>query len=180
MRFEPEIILDPSYAQILTVARNMRAWDAAEIWPMHFTKRPEDLAARCMHSGIRGVVWCGRPIVAFGFFNAGPKYYQAWMFATDEWPRVALTLTRFARREMLPFLFDEQGANRIEARSLEGHVVAQDWMRALGAEDEGEIIDRGENRETYRLFALTRSKWEYVHLLKPSASGAAITAGANA
>lgn len=156
----PEIYLHPSYSQILSVARDMREWDAAEIYPMLRSKTPEDLAAMSLAATITGIVRTDHPIICFGFNEAGPKFYNAFMFATDEYRDGILTLTRFARREMIPFLFEELGANRIEARSMLGHTSAQAWMRTLGAIDECEIIDRGENRETYIVFSITRTAYE--------------------
>ena len=156
----PEIFMKPSYSQVVHVARHMRKWDAREIYPMRHSKKPEDLAEQVCKSTISGIVRTDRPIICFGFQEMGPKYFQAFMFATDEWRRGALTLTKFAKREMIPFIFEDLGANRVEARSLVGHLNAQDWMNALGAIEECDIPDRGEDRETYKLFAITKTSYE--------------------
>ena len=81
----PEIYLNPSYTQILSVARDMREWDAAEIYPMVRSKEPEDLAAQLTGATISGIVRTDRPIIVFGFNENGPKFYNAFMFATDRY-----------------------------------------------------------------------------------------------
>ena len=160
----PNIYIPASYSQVLHVARNMREWDAREIWPMRRSKTPEDLASACVQSQVCGIVRLDRPVVAFGFQQAGVGKYQAWMFATDEWLGAALTLTKFARRKMVPHLFEELGANRVEARSMVGHDDAQAWMRSLGARDECVLEDYGYGREPYVLFSITRTTYEKEYL----------------
>lgn len=155
-----EIIEDPSYSQILTVARNMREWDRREIFSMGVVRTPEDLSEHCLRSFYKGVLRTDHPVAAFGFSGNWDGYCQAWMFAAPDWAAGALALTKYARRSILPWLFFEAGIRRIEARSMVGHVQAQKWMRILGATELCKLRDYGLNGEDYLLFELCRSDFE--------------------
>ena len=104
-----EIIEDPSYSQILTVARNMREWDRREIFSMGVVRTPEDLSEHCLRSFYKGVLRTDHPVAAFGFSGNWDGYCQAWMFAAPDWAAGALALTKYARRSILPWLFFEAG-----------------------------------------------------------------------
>ena len=139
----------------------MRDMDAEEIFPLTWTGKPEDLAmAICASGGIANVALCsGRPVAAWGATLVKPKMWQVWMFSTDRWPSVALTVTRNIRKEMMPSMI-ESGAVRADCWSMEGHDVAHRWLEVLGALRECSVEDYGATRKTFHCYSWTRSRLE--------------------
>jgi hypothetical protein len=134
------------------VAARMREADRAEV----FATWPDDdfgaLAARAAQRGplafCAGQDW---PIACFGAAQCWPGVYQAWMYATDDFPRVAIPLTRWVKCRIMPLL-RTTGAHRMHAYSLDGHTTAQKWMLALGARHEATHLNFGKRGETFHVF----------------------------
>jgi RimJ/RimL family protein N-acetyltransferase len=124
---------------ILPVARNMREWDKREIYATRFTDDPELLAKEVEFMG-KEVGWVAglgdQPIAAFGCFLMWPGVWSMWLFATDDFGRIGISMTKLIVRSIVPMLF-EGGAHRLEARSMDGHVDAQRWLEVIGARREG-------------------------------------------
>lgn len=144
-------------ADLLYVADNMREWDAREIFATRWTDDRADLAAAVLACGEFGWVAGdgGLPVAAFGASPSWNGVWQVWMFATDDWPKVALGVTRFIKKVMIPAL-EEVGCHRAECRSMEGHVVAHRWLEALGAHKESELKHYGRDGQTFYLYCWTR------------------------
>ena len=92
------------------------------------------------------------PVAVVAAIECWPGFYSVGMFATDAWPEVACSLTRWARRRMAASLL-AAGAHRMECRTIEGHETAHRWLERLGAVREAVMPDMGRNRETFYLYA---------------------------
>ena len=98
-------VIDARYADVVYVARNMRALDAEEIWPVTRARTPEDLALSIVSGGKNFVALYGEsPVAAWGAVELRPKVVSVWMFATDQWTKVSLSVTRQIKRELIPLL----------------------------------------------------------------------------
>lgn len=146
----------PTPTDVRFVAANMRAADAAEIFATRWTDAPDDIVTDVMHAG--PFVWTTgleRPIAVVGAFPSHPGVWQVFMFATDEFPRIGLGMTRFVRKCMIPALIDSN-AHRAQCHSIEGHDVAHRWLESLGAQVESVAKGWGRNGEDFRVYVWTR------------------------
>jgi hypothetical protein len=163
-------LVPATYADIVYIARRMRKLDAEEILPLIWSGKPEDLAASTIAVGGLATValFGGQPVAAFGAYMGRPAFWNVWMFATDQWPRVALSVTRNIRKVMMPAMLDGD-AVRADCWSMEGHDVAHRWLELLGAVREASVEDYGPRRKTFHCYSWTRSRLErdgdfdYVH-----------------
>jgi hypothetical protein len=146
-----------SYNAVCWIAENMRSEDCREIFATRWDTKPESLATDAMQSYEFGwVAWHGDiPVCAIGAMPKHPGVWSVWMFATDDFYKVALTVTRFARNKMKPVL--QSVAHRVECRSIEGHTEAQKWLEFLGMTQESVIPKYGKNGETFLLYSFINS-----------------------
>ena len=156
----PVSLVPAIYADVVFIARRMRKLDAEEIFPLTWTGKPEDLAASCVAGGISTVALSGDvPVAAWGAREIRPCFWNVWMFATDRWPEVALSVTRHINREMMPAMIDA-GAVRADCWSMEGHDVAHRWLELLGAVREASLEDYGAGRKVFHCYSWTKSRLE--------------------
>jgi hypothetical protein len=147
----------PSAHDFATVARNMRDSDLAEFLAVSFAEDREaladDLTLRYGHRDdlIAGYV-DGEPVAVGAAIEARPNVLSLLFFATDGFPRAALTLTRFITRELFP-RSREAGVHRIEAISIEGNASAHRWIETLGLSIETPIYGHGKDGQTFLQFA---------------------------
>lgn len=141
---------------LYSIIENMREADRREIFATRWSDDPHDLvrdAMACYEFG-----WIAylddRPVAAIGGVPIHPGVWSVWMFATDEFPKIKFSLTRFALRQMKPVLQDV--AHRVECRSIEGHEDAQNWLAFLGMKRESSIPKYGRNGELFHLYAWTK------------------------
>ena len=156
----PTVSLEPAtYADAAYVARRMRPGDANEILPLLWGGA-EDLAlsASAAHYA-RTAFYDGKPVAVVGGTQTHPACWQVFMFATNDWPRVALSVTRHVVREMLPAWY-ASGANRAECRSHAAYDWAHRWLEMMGASREAVIPEYGREAETYYQYVWLRSKTE--------------------
>jgi hypothetical protein len=108
-----------------------------------------------------GIGWIGyrgdEPIAVFGMSMIHSNVAQVWMFTTDRWPLVALSLTRFAKKTIIPLLQDS-GIRRAQCFSMDTHTVAHRRLNMLGATEECNIPNYGKNGESFRLFAWSEGR----------------------
>lgn len=108
--------------------------------------------------GGRPDVMCGSddalgPICIGGTIEARPNVISLLFFATDDFPKIALPITRFIRQNLFPKLI-AAGAHRIEAVSMDGHDQTHAWLRTIGLEAEtGPMRGYGKNREDFVQFS---------------------------
>lgn len=153
-------LLDVAY-----VCNRLREADAREIFATRRTDDPDALAVEIIrYWGPMGWVAynSARPVALVGATETWPGVWSAWMMATDEFPDVALGLTKFVKRRMIPGLV-ELGAFRCEARSIDGHTEAQRWLQVLGAVQEARLRRYGRNGEDFLVFRFDRPEDAHVH-----------------
>lgn len=157
MKIEPA-----STEDVRSVALRMRARDFEEfsaVAPVDTREELADLLAE--RYGGRDEVLCGwfdgKPVSIGGTIEARPNVLTLLFFATDEFPRVALPVTRFIRNELFP-RFMAAGVHRIEAVSLATHAEAHTWLRVLGLERETRAMrGYGKRGEAFIQFAKVRA-----------------------
>lgn len=146
---------------LLTVARAMREQDFAEFAATsHAEGRngiAEMLAARY---GGREDVLVGRndegdPVCIGGTIEAWPNVITLLFFATDDFPKIGLPMTRWIKRELFP-RYLAAGVHRIQAVSHGEHAAAHAWLRTLGLREEVRLEGFGKNGETFLQFAMLK------------------------
>lgn len=140
---------------VLYVAKHMRAIDREEIYGLRNHENPFLITNDTMAAAsFSWVAWHGGwPAVVIGGRELWPGRWSMHCFGTDQFAKLGLPLTRFVKQHMLPTLFGDLGAKRLEADSLATHTDAHRWMEALGAHRESVKKSYGRNGETYFGFA---------------------------
>lgn len=175
-------LVPATYGEVVFIARRMRALDAEEILPLTWSGTPEDLAAGVvMSNSLKTVALSGGvPVAAYGAGLMRPLIYSVWMFSTDRWSEVALSVTKDIRRRMMPEMLDS-GAVRAQCWSMDGHDVAHRWLELLGAVREASIEDYGPTRKTFHCYSWTRSRLErdgdFLHVYRTLRTKDALDAG---
>jgi hypothetical protein len=78
----------------------------------------------------------GEPVGLVVMIFARPNVATLTFFATDRFPEIAISVTRFATRTLFPTYMAE-GVHRIECASIEGYSHAHRWIQMLGMNEEG-------------------------------------------
>lgn len=155
-------IIPLNYGNLLYIAQRMRELDKEEIYATRWTNNPKDLAEDGMM--IPHMSWIaaadGEPVAGFGAVPMHPGCWAVWMFATDKWPKVALSVTRYIKKKLIPSL-QQAGAVRAECRSHANHHIAHKWLDSLGAVKESTLKKYGKDGEDFYLF-----KWHNDSTLK--------------
>lgn len=149
-----------SESGLLYVADNMREIDKKEVFATMWGDNPSDLAETIVSKDGFGWIASGNdnlPIAAFGAIACWPGVWQVWMFATDRWPEVAMDVTRFIRRIMIPAIKSTDWI-RAECRSIDGHHVAHRWLESLGAKREASLAMFGKGGDTFHVYSWTNQK----------------------
>jgi hypothetical protein len=146
----------PDYDAVLYVVRNMRAADKEEIYALRWHESPEAVAGEVMARP--EMTWVayhdGVPTAVLGGVEVNPGVWRIHCFGTDYWSKIAISLTRFVKKKMLPLLFDEFKARRLEADSHWSHMEAHRWMEICGAEREGVRRALGKDGSDYVTYTL--------------------------
>lgn len=152
-----ELRAEPSYDDMLYIAARLRERDRQEIFATRYGDEPEALAADAANLGAFrwGFYVDGRPVAAMGAVPRWPKVWTAWAFGTDEWSKVAVAMTRHARRFMYPAI-KGSGAIRVDCMSLITHTDAHEWLQYLGLRPEKVMDNWGKNGETFVCFSWVR------------------------
>lgn len=153
-----KIVAQPSYADTLTVASNLRERDREEIFATRPDENPADLARDVIASGAFrwGAYVDNRPVAAIGAFQRWPNVWSVWAFGTDEWRSAAGALTKYAIRNMRPALY-RSGALRVDCMSLATHTDARRWLELLGLRPEKTLDNWGKAGESFVLYSWTRN-----------------------
>jgi hypothetical protein len=134
------------------VAHNMRDWDRREIFA---TRMDDDVDALVKAAaGCGDVSWVAgddEPIAAFGCAPMWPGVWSMWLMATDNFPQIGFRVTRLITRSIVPMLF-AAGAHRLEARSMEGHTDAQEWLEVIGAKREATHKGFGRDGQDFHVY----------------------------
>lgn len=151
-------IVEPTFTDVYTVARDMRTADYKEFSGVHFSETRIDLAnilASRFHD--RNDIMVGHDdrgaVCVGGTIEARPNVVTLLFFATDRFAGIALPITRFIKRNLFPKLI-ERGIHRIEAVSLAENVASHQWLELLGLQPEtGALRGFGKNGEAYMQFS---------------------------
>jgi hypothetical protein len=149
---------EPPFPDVLHVVRNLRERDRVEIFACEYGEDPVDFARRTCSLGAFqwGAYLDGKPVAVIGAVPKWPNVWQVFAFGTDDWPKVVLTLTRHARRFMVPAMF-RAGAHRLECAALETHADSRRWLeRCFGAKPEVLLAHYGKNGENFVNYVVTR------------------------
>lgn len=143
-------LTEPTLPDVLYIVYNMREADRREIYATRFSENPDELATAAMGWGRFGWVahYQDRPVAYIGAGVMWPGVWSVWMFATDDFPRIGLPLTKFVKRSMIPAI-REAGAHLAMCWSIEGHDHAHRWLQCLGAVPGHPMTGYGKNGETF-------------------------------
>src|SRR3546814_4691719 len=112
------ILEAPTFDATLYVAERMREWDRREIFAARWNDDPFPLAAECqLYGSFTWVAHLDRPIAFVGATPMPPGVWSVLLFATDEFHKIRLSLTKHAKRVMIPALVEVR-AHRAECHSL--------------------------------------------------------------
>lgn len=142
----------------------MRAADREEIFATHFDLGSESdsvYAEIILQSASSGIAWIAynglKPVAVLGMNLIWPGVASVWMFATNQWLSVCLSLTKFVKRQMI-FVLKDAGIHRAQCWSQDSHDVAHRWLESLGATFETMVPCFGKNRESFCLFSWTEGR----------------------
>lgn len=139
-----------TFDDTLAVARNMREWDAREIYALREAD-PGQLARDAAATTVSLNVFVNDdPVANMGGQEVSPGRWQVHMFATPDFRRCSLFTTRYVVRQLIPTA-SQDGAWSAFCWSMQGHDEAHAWLRALGAKNVGEAA-LGRAGETFLLF----------------------------
>jgi len=139
---------------LLLIATALRPADKEEIFATRLDSDPLKLAMDTFHHGdFQWIAYHGnRPVASIGAAPCWPGVWTVWAFGTEEWPRVALTLTKHIKHFMLPALV-HAGAHKAFCHVLATHAQARRWLERLGAEPEAELDEWGKMREKFVVYS---------------------------
>lgn len=143
VRYVAERMRDTDLREFLAVSRARDRWDLAESLVERYGGHPDVLAARLDGSG---------PVAIGAMIEARPNVITLFFFATDNFPIVAVAMTRFIRQRLFP-RYRAAGVHRIECVSIEGHDDAHRWIEILGLRREATMPGFGRDGETFFQFA---------------------------
>jgi len=143
------------------VVGTMRQRDKDEIYATTWTNSSVKFTERMMALSLgmggggayaRIIVHEGEPVCAVGAIEARPGVWSAFMFASDNFHKVQLFVTKYVRQRIMPYVV-EQGAHRVECQSKADYLEAHEWLRrSLGAEGESILKGYGKNGEDFVTF----------------------------
>lgn len=134
------------------IASHLRERDAREIFASRWREDPRDLVEDCYLCREFGWIFGKEsPVCAIGAFPVWPGVWSVWMFATDDWKKVAFSVTKHAKKVIFPVL--KARSHRTECRSDERHTTAHRWLEMLGARREHILPHYGKNGENFYLYS---------------------------
>lgn len=150
-------LANPSLMDVLYITHHLREWDRKEVFATRFSDDPDQLAMDVLRWGPNWwVAGEDKAIAVIGATEVWPGCWSVGMFATDEFSKIGLPLTKWVKRSMIPHIA-QQGIRRGECRSIEGHEMAHRWLETLGAKREGDGLKKyGKDGETFFTYV-----WEF-------------------
>lgn len=145
------------------IISHMRECDREEVYATRWNEDPRLLADDCAIvanlSSSMTLTSCYNdvPAVICGAVETWPGVWDVWAFGTDDFDRVAMGVSKWCHRVMIPGML-ARGMRRAHCRSLFTHYKAHDWLRSFGCEDELLLKSWGKNGEDFILFEWYREK----------------------
>jgi hypothetical protein len=75
---------------------------------------------------------------------------------TDKFPKIAIPLTRFAKKTVVPTLSNELGAHRLQVDLHEANTFIHRWVETLGGRKEGVKERYAPDGSNYLTFVLLK------------------------
>lgn len=143
---------------VASVALRMRDRDVAEMSAMSWADSREELAATlsATYGGRHDTSAIGRtvgvPIAICALAQHRPGVATLAMFATDDFPNIAIPLTRFIVKTLFPSV-REAGAHRIECVTDARYTEMHRWLDLIGLRRRADLEAYGRNRERFIEYA---------------------------
>lgn len=137
------------------IVRNLRPRDAREIFALRWDNDADALITDTL--AVAGAMWrmfCyeAEPVAMAGVIPVRPGVVVAGAYGTPLWPKVMLSITRFARHWSIPRL-RQAGYHRAEAYALAVNIDSRNWLLSLGAQEEAHLHGYGREQEDFILYA---------------------------
>lgn len=115
-----------------------QAHDIEQIYLLNGHRDPHVVAKGVMAAAnFSWVAWAdGRPTTVFGAVELHKGIWQIYMLTTPAFKKIAIPLTRFLKRSVVPILFDQLGCRRLEGLFHEDNVFIHRWVEGFGAKKE--------------------------------------------
>ena len=152
-------IVEPTRAFVRHIAERIRVKDEEEFLAvMHHDTRAELIEALIerYHDHPHGFCFLHddwEPVGFVAMIFARPNVATLTFFATDRFPEIAISVTRFATKSLFP-IYIKAGVHRIECASIAGYAHAHRWIQMLGMDEEGRFPGWGRNGEAFHQFAM--------------------------
>lgn len=143
---------------IRQIVQNCRARDRAEVEALYGLRATLQTVPQWVGSAVLVRIfdlhmgYRTEPVAFVAAHEVTPRTVQLSMLATEDWPRVAYQVIRWAKREAMPELM-AKGYRRAEVRSIEGHTDALRFLDCLGFQLEGIAQEYGRNGENFHILA---------------------------
>lgn len=133
-----------------------RAHDLEDVYTLHGHRDPFIVTYGAMtYRNFAWVAWDDEPIAVFGGAPIHAGCWQMFLLATPEFGKVALPLTRFAKREVVPRLW-ALGAHRLQCDLHEKRALVHRWVEGFGARREGTMWGYAPDGSNYFRYTLVR------------------------
>jgi hypothetical protein len=147
----------PDAERIAYIVKHLRERDREEVYALRWNNDPQAFVADVLtYAGAMSVVWelDDTPVAAQGSFPVRPGVWVNWCFGTDQWRFVLLSMTKYAKRFIIPALL-RAGFHRAEAHALVSHTDARRWIESLGGRPEGIQQGLGRGGEDFITYVWT-------------------------
>ena len=151
-------IKDLSLSDLLYICKRLRQSDRDEIFCTKDDESPENLACSIFSARDSGVAWvacagpASVPVCAFGAYRQYGDVWSLWLIATDDWKKVARTVTKFGLRFVIPYLVQKMGMSLGHCLSHSENLTAHKWLHCLGGYPEAVLTNWGKNGEDFVRF----------------------------
>lgn len=146
----------PTPEDVRHVAARMRERDQSEFLAVSHARTHaelvEALVARYGGAGDAICAYWNGPVAIGAMVQHRPNVVTLAFFATDQFPEIALGLTKFIKDRLFP-RYRANGVHRIECLSMEGYDAAHRWIGVLGLKREATLPKFGKAGETFLQFA---------------------------
>lgn len=151
-------VTEATAQNINSVAERMRERDLAEFSATSFFSDREGAAVTLVerYAGLENLECAtlddGTPVAIGGVLWLRPNVASILFFATDDFERIVVPLTRHVRRNVIATAKDV-GAHRIECMSLASYTQMRSWVEVFGLREEARLRAYGKNGEDFISYA---------------------------
>lgn len=108
------------------------------------------------HPHLAVTIWKGTPVAVVGVVFPHPGVASTVFFATDDFRHVALSTTRFVRKQLFPILLNTK-IHRLQCCSMRRAGGLDSWIQSFGGTHEATLWEYGKNFENFDLFTLDKA-----------------------